>query len=781
MVNNGSGDKAGKRWRVVGAPRARAVWAEPIANEQLRRLSASNGEALWKIAGARPGFVLDQRVLGRTLAAGWYEWRGRLEAEEGRIVLPSVRLHYAVHSALSDVEVMLPEPDEAGRFGTLLLFLEDVESLEFVPGTSPAVFRVRDVSLCRVSRLAALRMLLGGAFGEGQPWRVRRLLTWIRAVRQRGLKRATDDLYADYRKRNWPLGISEYEAWVRKYDTIDQAALEALNRRAQALDDRGPLISVLLIVRGASELRLRRCLDGVLGQVWEKWDLRVAGCTPRLAPVLDEYAARDPRIRVGHGGSGVEGCNAALAAANGEFVLLLQDDCELRPHALLRMAEAVAADQELAVVYSDEDRIGDDDKRFDPGFKPDWNPDLLRSEDFMGRVVAIRTTWLREVGGFRAGFEGSEGYDLVLRCSERAASKNIRHIPKILYHVRASREDPAAGTGATLRASAELSAVARHLERMGDAATVEAFGHAPGLRRVRWKLPTPAPRVGLIIPTRDRVGLLRACVESILTKTTYPDFELVVVDNRSSDRAALDYLRELAAREHVRVLRYDAPFNYAAINNWAVRQCNGMLLGLVNNDIEVISPDWLEEMAGFALRPDTGAVGAMLYYPDDTIQHAGMLLGIHGVAGHAYAGKPRGYRGYMARALVAQNLSVVTGACLLVRREVFEAVGGLDERFPVEFNDVDFCLRLLERGYRNVWTPFAELYHHESATRVIDGAPARQARFNEAALMLERWAAVLRDDPAYNPNLSLQSLDAGLAFPPRRDSGRHRGIGYDGG
>ncbi|MGH8600837.1 MAG: glycosyltransferase family 2 protein [Burkholderiales bacterium] len=280
-------------------------------------------------------------------------------------------------------------------------------------------------------------------------------------------------------------------------------------------------------------------------------------------------------------------------------------------------------------------------------------------------------------------------------------------------------------------------------------------------------MPQPVPRISLLIPTRNRVDLLRRCVESILAKTTYPDFELLVIDNQSDDGAAMDYLRRLATHERVRVLRYDKPFNYSAINNWAARECTGELLGLVNNDIEVISPDWLEEMAGFAVRPDTGVVGAMLYYPDDTIQHAGMLLGIHGVAGHAYAGMPRGYRGYMARALVAQEVSAVTGACLLVRREVYAAVGGLDERLPVEFNDVDFCLRVRQRGYRNVWTPFAELYHHESASRAIDDAAAKQARSAGIACMLERWGEALREDPAYNPNLSLQSLNFELAFPPR--------------
>jgi GT2 family glycosyltransferase len=257
-------------------------------------------------------------------------------------------------------------------------------------------------------------------------------------------------------------------------------------------------------------------------------------------------------------------------------------------------------------------------------------------------------------------------------------------------------------------------------------------------------------------------------VESLLGSTDYPNVELVVVDNQSSEPRALAYLAELGSRERVRVLRYDAPFNYSAINNWAIGQCDGELVGLVNNDIEVISPGWLREMASQALRDEVGAVGAMLYYPNDTIQHAGVVLGVHGVAGHIYAGMPRGYHGHGARAWVAQELSAVTGACLLVRRKVFEEVGGLDERLHVAFNDIDFCLRLREHGYRNVWTPFAELYHHESASRGSEDTDEKKARFaQEVQFMKDRWGEVLPHDPAYNPNLSLQSLNFELGFPPR--------------
>ncbi|MBS0381183.1 MAG: glycosyltransferase family 2 protein [Proteobacteria bacterium] len=716
-------------------------------------------------------------MLARALAAGWYELRGRLTAEADMRPLAGVYVRYTGDSTLGDAEVMLPAPAADGRIRVLLLFLDEVASLEFAPGVPDAHARMHDASLRRVSRFKALWSLSGGSSGAG---RVARLSAWARRVRRRGLKKATDALYADYRRCTWPRGISEYAAWVRKYDTLDAAALDAFRQRARVLHDRGPLVSVLLVAQDASAASLRRCLDGLLAQAWERWEAWVTCVDPELATILDDYASRDPHIQVIRNARDCDrdvAFDAALARARGEFIVPMGTDCGLRPHALLQVSEAVASDSGLDVLYADEDRIDDEGKRSDPEFNPDWNPDLLRSRNYLGGCVAMRTALARASGGFRTGFEGSGIYDLVLRCSERAAPGNVHHLPAILCHRFVDSASPARTRDV---AAAELRAVATHLERLGNGALVENIDEQAALRRIRWPAPQPAPKISLIIPTRDRGKFLQVCVESLLAKTTYPDFELVVVDNQSRERAALRYLERLSARARVRVLRYDAPFNYSAINNWAARQCDGLLLGFVNNDIEVIAPDWLEEMAGLALRPDTGAVGAMLYYPDDTIQHAGMVLGVNGVAGHIYAGRPRGDHGYLERTRIAQNVSAVTGACLLVRRKLFDDVGGFDEGLPVEFNDVDFCLRLQQRGYRNVWTPFAELYHHESASRVVADAGAKRAREAGIARMRERWGDLLRDDPAYNPNLSLHDLDCRLAFPPRVRNRAARGMGYDG-
>jgi GT2 family glycosyltransferase len=772
--NVGSHDLAAVAWRIVSGSLDVQVRLAP--NDDVRwRTDRADDPGWWEPVGARPGFRLDSHVLGGSLAAGWYELRGKLQLQRGNAVLPSLYLRYVSGSAVANTELILPEPDSQGCVSALLMFFDDVQSIIFHPSVSAAQFRMGDFGLRRVSRLRALRMMLGGPGNARAFGRLAAATAWVRAAASRGLKRATDSLYANYRQSVWPQGISEYDAWVRMYDTFGRTEYAAFARRSRALDGRGPLISVLVTAYNTPEQWLRRCLDSVLHQAYDNWELCVAdgaSTAPHVATVLSEYARRDRRVRViyrEHGGDIAAASNSALAMIHGGFVVLLDHDDELRPHALLRIAETVVAGPQLSLVYSDEDKIDADGKRFDPNFKPDWNPDLLRSQNYMCHLVAVRTSLVRKVGGFREGFERSQDYDLVLRCSEHLDARQIGHIPEVLYHWRAVADSTAFGRGAqAYSADAGARAVAEHLARTGVAAEIAPANRTPGLYRVYWPLPKPLPKISLVIPTRDRADLLKTCVESILAKSTYPDYELVVVDNRSSDPEALDYLSALRRRERVRVLSFDAPFNYSAINNWAAARCDGALLTLVNNDIELITNDWLEEMAGIAMRPDIGAVGAMLYYPDNTIQHAGVVLGVLGVAGHIDCGMPRGYEGHGYRALVAQNLSAVTGACLMVRRRVFDEVDGLDEDLPVSFNDIDFCLRVRAHGYRNAWTPFAELYHHESASRGREDTPEKLSRYAaEVAFMQKRWGEALLEDPAYNPNLSLQSHNCQLAFPPR--------------
>lgn len=761
-------------WSVVSWEVATAAGAAPrrvaLVPDAHLRPTSDGVSAEWKSSGERECFTLafpGEEVL----PAGWYRLDGRLLQTEQTAATACLYPNYA-NGADGDEQIPLPDPDGDNRITALVLFKYPVAGLRFCPAQGPVRFRVEDFSLLRVSRATALRSMLGPT-ARTPSGLAPRIVRFVMDVLRGGVSQATDTLYRDYRRRLLPEDFGDYAGWVARYDTLTADRMQELRARAERLGADAPLISILVPLYQTPEHWLRRCIESVQTQAYPKWQLCLvddASPSERVMQVAQEYAAADGRVEVvrrDENGHISKASNTAIELARGDFIALLDHDDELRPHALLEVVEAILRNPDAGLLYSDEDKVDEDGRRFDPYFKPDFDPDLLRSQNYVCHFTTIRADLVRDVGGFRAGFEGSQDHDLILRCTERLRADQVIHIPRVLYHWRAIPGSTALTRDAKdYASSAGARAVDGHLQRCHPGARVEELTH--GHYRVYWPLPEVAPKVSLVIPTRDRVELLRMCVESILARTTYPDFELVVVDNQSTDPDALAYLAELQRRDRVRVLRFDAPFNYSAINNWAVAQCDGAVIGLVNNDIEVITPDWLEEMVSHALRPEVGAVGAMLYYPNDTIQHAGVMLGLHGVAGHIYAGLPRGYPGHGGRARVAQSMSAVTGACLLVRREVFEQVGGLEEGLQVAFNDVDFCLRVREAGYRNIWTPFAELYHHESASRGSEDTDEKKQRFaSEVAYMHQRWEAELRSDPAYNANLSLSSLSCELSNPPR--------------
>ncbi|MBS4095582.1 MAG: glycosyltransferase [Sulfuricella sp.] len=568
---------------------------------------------------------------------------------------------------------------------------------------------------------------------------------------------------------------ASYAAWREANKAAWAGHLAALHRSSLDWSVR-PRISVVMPVYDAPEQWLRRAIESVLAQSWAHWELCIADdCSPspHVRTVLEEYRNRDARIKVVYratNGHISAASNSALALAEGEYVALLDHDDELEPDALLWVAAEINQYPDAALIYSDEDKVDEQGEFSDPYFKPDWNPDLLLSQNYICHLAVYRHSLVQEVGGFREAFEGSQDYDLALRCVERIESRQIRHIPHALYHWRAipgSTAQAEAGEAKPYAVTAGQRALEEHFQRLGVAAAVSESPEAPGNYRVRYALPEQKPLVSIIIPTRNGVELLRQCVESIRAKTSYAPYEILIVDNGSDDPAALAYFRELEERSAARVLRDDGPFNYPAINNRAVAAASGSVVALLNNDIEVITPDWLEEMVSHALRPEIGAVGARLWYPDDTLQHGGVIL-VGGVAGHAHKYLPRGSMGYSRRAVLIQDFSAVTAACLVVRKSVYEEIGGLDEVLAVAFNDVDFCLRLQAKGYRNLWTPYAELYHHESATRGFEDTPEKRARFaREVSRMKLMWGRLLVNDPAYNPNLTLDREDFSLAVPPR--------------
>ncbi|CAN5770106.1 N/A [soil metagenome] len=616
-----------------------------------------------------------------------------------------------------------------------------------------------------ISRLAHL-VRLGVQHGPRmaaklpQAWRVYRKAGWQGMVWE--LRRRV-------RKTN------DYANWVVTYDTLTAETRAAITQRVSAMPA-PPLISILMPTYNPNPVHLRAAIESVRAQLYPHWELCIAddaSTSANVRPILEQYRDSDPRIKVAFrpkNGHISAASNSALELVTGPWIALMDHDDLLPEHALFWMAECIAKHPDARLLYSDEDKIDESGQRSDPYFKPDWNIDLFRSQNMFSHLGVLSADLVRSVGGFRAGLEGSQDWDLVMRCMEHIVATQVQHVPRVLYHWRVHAKSTARSMNAKPYAAvAGERALNEHYQRIGVKAVAEyqQFGY-----RTRYALPTELPLVSIIIPTRNGLSLMRQCIHSIDKKTTYGRYEIIIVDNGSDDPAALAYFAKLAERANVRVLRDERPFNYSALNNTAVAVTRGDVIALVNNDIEVITPDWLSEMVSIALQPSVGAVGARLWYPDMTLQHGGVVLGLGlGMASHAHKGLPRGLNGYAGRAALTQSFSAVTAACLVVRKAVYEQVGGLDEvNLSVAFNDIDFCLRLREAGYRNVWTPYAELIHHESATRGDDMAPDKRERFErEIAYMKSRWPEMIANDPAYSPNLTLDAEDFSYAWPPRVD------------
>ncbi len=537
----------------------------------------------------------------------------------------------------------------------------------------------------------------------------KRLPVYLKALSGRHFLRLTDP--AALRVS----GGTSYSQWIARHD-FDLARHGPRLRAALEGIDKPPLVSVLMPVYNTPERLLRLAIESVREQIYDNWQLCIADdCSthPHIAKVLSYYASIDTRIKVIkrlENGHISEATNSAFELAEGDWIALLDHDDELRPHSLAEVVLEIERHPEAQLIYSDEDKLDDKGNRYGPYIKPDYSRELFRSQNYLNHLSVHRAENIRAVGGWRKGFEGSQDYDLNLRIIERIDPAGIRHIPKVLYHWRAVDGSTAlAGQQKIYAYEAGFRALQQHVERLKLNATVEPAPDTP-FYRLRFAVPERRPLVSLIIPTKDQVQFLRGCVESILEKTAYSPYEIVVVDNGSVAPEALAYLEALRQRENVRVLSWNHPFNYSAINNYAVSQASGEIVGLINNDIEVISRDWLSEMVSWAAQDDIGCVGAKLYYPNNKIQHAGVILGVGGVAGHSHKYSHRADPGYFGRLKILQNLSAVTGACLLVRKEVFLKVGGLNEdALKVAFNDVDLCLKVRRAGYSNVWTPYAEL------------------------------------------------------------------------
>lgn len=564
--------------------------------------------------------------------------------------------------------------------------------------------------------------------------------------------------------------MGQYKRWIR----AREGRADEFVRDYEALAKRGnlPTISLLVPVYNPPVAMLRECLESVRAQVYPQWQLCIAddaSTDPEVKKCLLAFSQQDSRIDVvfrEENGHIANASNTALERVTSDFVGLLDHDDVLAPHALLRVAERVMANPDVRLIYSDEDKIDVRGKRTRPHFKPDWNPDLLLGQNYICHLTVLSTRLVRDVGGFRVGTEGSQDHDLLLRCMPYLTAGNVTRIPDVLYHWRMIKGSTAASSsGKTYTSDAGMRAVTDYLSAHYPGAKVVS-GPLPNSYRTVWPIPESPPKVSLLIPTRDGVDILKPCVDTILYKTDYSPLEVLILDNQTSCPRTLAYFDELASDERVSIHRWDHPFNFSAINNFGAKLATGEVLGLLNNDIAPINTDWLREMVSHAIRPDIGCVGAKLYYPNGRIQHGGIVLGIGGVAGHSHKYFPGNDYGYYLRLMLTQNVSAVTAACMLVRKSIFEDVGGLDEEhLSIAFNDVDFCLRVREAGYRNLWTPHAELYHYESASRGTDDTDKNRERFlRETRVMRERWGAMLDSDPAYNPNLTSQREDFSLAI-----------------
>ncbi|MEO5720576.1 MAG: glycosyltransferase family 2 protein [Chthoniobacterales bacterium] len=568
--------------------------------------------------------------------------------------------------------------------------------------------------------------------------------------------------------------VGNYKEWIRRHDTLSATDRRQI-RQHLARFPRRPLISVVMPVYRTEAEQLRAALDSVRAQLYPHWELCIADdASPdeHVRQILTE-AASDPRIRLhfraANGGIAATS-NDALALTKGDYVALVDHDDILAPGALYFIANEINQHPKAQLIYSDEDKLDALEQRTNPHFKSDWNHALFLAQNFVSHLSVVSADLIKRLR-FRAGFEGSQDYDLILRAVEELAPAQIRHIPRVLYHWRMTADSAALNIQAKPKARlAAIKAVQEHLDRRGVAARVERT-ELEDYQRIRYQLPSVPPKVSLIIHTRDLLERLQPCVASLLARTTYPNFEILLIDNGTRDPAALAYLERVQLDPRVRLFRRDEEFNYGQLNNFAVGESDAEFVALLNNDLTVETPDWLEEMVGQALQPGVGAVGARLLFPDGRIQHGGVILGAGGggLADHAHKSLPRDNHGYFSRALLAQELSAVTAACMLVRRSIYLEVGGFDaEHLKVAFNDVDFCLRLRERGYRIIYTPYAEFLHWESASRGLEDTREKGERFwAEVNYVKARWPAALAADPFYNPNLALNENLFTLAFPPR--------------
>jgi len=555
-----------------------------------------------------------------------------------------------------------------------------------------------------------------------------------------------------------------YGPWYRAYIPTE----ETLETQRKQKFDYSPLISIAVPAYQTPVEFLRQMIESLIVQTYSNWELCIVNASPdneEMQKVLAEYSAGDSRVRFCNLKENLgiaENTNRAFAMAKGEFVGLLDHDDLLAPNALYEIVKILQDHPQADALYTDEDKVTTElDEHFQPHLKPDFNLDLLRSNNYICHFFVVRKSIVEKAGGFRKEFDGAQDYDFIFRCTENAGE--VLHVPEILYHWRTHKASTADNPASKMYAfEAGKRAIEAHLERTGTKGEVS---HTQDLGFYRVKYPVQRkPLVSVIIPNKDEKETLQTCLEMLEKNTGYQNFEIIIVENNSTTDEIFRYYKELSRNRKIHLLRWEKEFNYSAINNFAAAHAKGEYLLFLNNDVKSINPDWLEEMLGVCQRPEVGGVGAKLIYPDNTIQHAGCVIGMGGIAGHMFVDMPADRTGYLHKASLLQDMSAVTAACLLMKKEVFEQAGGFTEELAVAFNDVDLCLKVRKNGYLIVYDPYAKLYHMESKTRGAEDSKEKVRRFQtEIEYMRCHWIDILKNgDPCYNKNLSLTKWNYSL-------------------
>lgn len=563
-----------------------------------------------------------------------------------------------------------------------------------------------------------------------------------------------------------------YAAYVPDEETLEKQRKHKFNY--------APLISIAVPAYQTPVEFLKQMIESLISQTYTGWELCIANASPdneEMQRVLADYSAKDVRVRFCNLKENLgiaENTNCAFAMAKGEFMGLLDHDDLLAPNALYEIVNALQDHPQADALYTDEDKVTTDlDEHFQPHLKPDFNLDLLRSNNYICHFFVVRRSIVEKAGGFRKEFDGAQDYDFIFRCTENA--REVLHVPEILYHWRTHKASTADNPASKMYAfEAGKRAIEAHLERTGTKGTVS---HTQDLGFYRVKYPVQGePLVSVIIPNKDEKETLQTCLESLKKNTSYQNFEIIIIENNSTTGEIFKYYKELSGDQQIHLLRWGKEFNYSAINNFGVAHARGEYLLFLNNDVKSIEPDWMEEMLGVCQRPEVGGVGAKLIYPDNTIQHAGCVIGMGGIAGHMFVDMPADRTGYLHKASLLQDMSAVTAACLMMKKEVFEQAGGFTEELAVAFNDVDLCLKVRKNNHLIVYDPYAKLYHMESKTRGAEDSKEKVRRFQtEIEYMRCHWMDILKNgDPYYNKNLSLTKWNYSLKPIPGMETAEIR-------